>query len=252
MTPTIENAKSRIRKLLNVTAENGAATGEIENAMAAAQRLMDEHRLTEAEIAQDATDADPTAGYDVKSVYGGGDGRTVKWEAWLCLTVERIVGGIGVYSKGVASVRSEATGFATGKRAGHFVFFGDGESIEIAAELYNELRSTIAPMATGLYGNCYRGEGRSYAEGFVAGIDRKIAETTKERTAEATALVLVGSERATTWLAKAHGVKLKTRSTRANGGHSAEAHGRGVRDGQSQDVTVSRRAKLAGSAGLLT
>ena len=268
-TTTIDGVKSRIRKLLNLAADDAAAQGEIENAVAAAQKLMDAHHIAETDLAEKEAGtteiAETTDGYKRRTAYGGGDGRSVKWEGWLANAVTRAVGGIGCYLGGARAQRSTTTGFAKGtKRVGTYVFYGAGEEVDLGAELFAQLQLTIASMAVGLYGNCYRGVGRSYAEGFVAGISAKLREAENirkrsELTSSCTALATTGGttltqivarkkELAESWLSKSEGIKLGKGSNGRGGAHDGDAYGRGKADGRRADLSVSRRPRLGGGS----
>jgi len=55
----LDNVKDTIRKLLNLAENDGAADGEIDNALRFARRLMHQHHLSEEDI--DRSDPDSKA-----------------------------------------------------------------------------------------------------------------------------------------------------------------------------------------------
>lgn len=268
-----ERVIERIRKLLTLAGDTSATQGEIENAMRFAQRLMAEHEIAEHEAqAQGGEDrVDPRApirtdDYTRRTVPGGSE-RAATWEGWLGSYLADLVGGIGVYiNKREGATRREN---GIGVRVVGYCFYGDPEACELAADLWAELRETIATSAVMGYGGCYRGEGRAYAEGFVLGLIEKLreeraaerrgeAKALPDPTGQSTAIVPLRPDQraaldlvhkrkkdaASHWLKTSCGIKLGGGGS-AGGKHYAGAHAAGMRDGRSQTVTANRRRKLA-------
>jgi len=71
----------QIRKLLNVTSENGATKGEIENALVLAQRLMQKHNIDQSELFISINDIDQTL---IENKFKHGEAKFWIWDL-LCI-----------------------------------------------------------------------------------------------------------------------------------------------------------------------
>lgn len=216
----LNKIKDRIAKLLATASNQGSTQGEKDNAMMAAQILMDQYSLDQ-EDCERAEDQ-----FDRQAAEFTGK-RPARWEMVLSGFI-KMVFRIPVYRHGNA-----------------VKFYGRREKVEIAVAMYRELQATIRSSAKKNYGGYFRGDGAVYAEGFVMGLVQSYDETLRIRkqTPEGNALV-VKSEAlarketmaANQWLAE-QGTRLK--SATISGGSrtgSADAYGHGVSDGQNTNL----------------
>lgn len=266
MNNTVENVKARIRKLLNLAENNAATEGEVANAVAFAQRLMAEHHLSEDQVREGYQPNAHEVMADLEKLtmlqmatYGQGE-KLASWERTLASFVAKLIGSVGVYLNGTVRVRTAAGTLlfdAQGKvvERGSVKFYGEAEEVRLACELYADLGATIAAMARLQYGGVFRGEGRSYADGFVAGLYTKLSTAEKQAAGENTALALRCStivqakkQHAAAWL-KGQGVKLGSASRGGGREHHRGAYEQGKQDGAAQGVSVTRRGKLATAGG---
>jgi hypothetical protein len=248
MSDTVDNVKARIRKLLNL-AENDAATeGEVANAVAFAQRLMAEHHLSEHEVRQDCQPNAHAVMADLE--------KLASWERTLGSFVAKLIGSVGVYLNGTVRVRTAAGTLLYDSKGqpverGSVKFYGEAEEVRLACQLYTDLGLTIAAMARLQFGGVFRGEGRSYADGFVAGLYTKLSTAEKLAAGDnkalalrCTAIVQAKKQHAAAWL-KGQGVKLGSASRSGGREHHRGAYEQGKQDGAAQGVSVTCRGKLA-------
>lgn len=266
MSTTTDSVKARIRKLLQL-AENDAATdGEISNAIAFAQRLMAEHHLSEEQVKE----GDPVNLHAVQAdlekltmlrlaAFGQGE-KLASWEVTLSMFVSKLVGGVGVYGSGARTVRTATGTIMFDSRGRSMVrstvtFYGADEDVRLAQQLYVDIATTIAAMARLKFGGAFRGEGRSYGDGFVAGLQTKLREATAASAAESKslaircdAIVKAKVEHANKWL-KQQGVTLSSRG-HGSGSFHPSAFSAGKQDGLAADISAKRTTKLAAGAAL--
>lgn len=245
---THDTIKERIRKLLNL-ADGSTHDGEIDNALRFAQRLMDAHQLTRAQILDDPDGADSLANEQMarEAAYTG-SAKVSHWEGTLVMAVCQVVGSVQVYADRHHNGRT-----ADGLFIGHdrpraaMQFFGMAEDVSLAVALFTDTRQTITAMARLKFGGVYRGEGRSYCEGFTRALYRKTEETATERTAQCSAIIETTSGKALAWLNTEHDIKLSKSSGGSGGRHFGDANAEGRSDGQRCGFSANRRAKLTGS-----
>ena len=285
----IDKIKRRISAIL-AKAEDGSGTTEEEAASALefARRLMLRHQLTESDLGEGAKRTPSEIAADTEYAQEGGftSGRNLSaWEGSLAWAVVAVVGTVGVYVDGQRKRRSRESGNlvfdARGRadRATRLLFYGPAEDARDAAALFEEWSVLIAALARMKYGGAFRGEGRSYAEGFVVGLHERLRRSReRERAAiesarglaissgdaaiaaqaerdddQCSALVVVGANaimeakkrRGESWL-KDQGVRLSSRGGGGGGAHHGEAFGAGQRDGRSAGFSRTRTAKLGG------
>lgn len=263
--------RDRIRKLLALAENDGAAAGEIENALRFADRLMAEHNLTRAQVieADGHARAAELERMDRVSIHANGAKHST-WEGQLARYVCELIGGVYVYSDSPAPVYA-APGIcrfdANGRRVigARYCFYGDAEGIQVAADTFRELSTLIAAMARLRYGSVMKGDGAVYALGFVCGLQDQMREgRQKERAgtaqpAQPGAIVLSSSQRnaldkwhtenaskAKNWLASAHGIHLRTTSRSAGYSGDGNAGAAGRADGRAANVRSGRAPKLSG------
>lgn len=91
----IGKIKERIRKLLNLAADDGAAEGEIDNALRAARRLMLQHQIGEDDVAAAPEQLKTPEQIAADTSYGtakswGAPGRAPAWIGQLAMAVAAI------------------------------------------------------------------------------------------------------------------------------------------------------------------
>lgn len=262
MTDNQDRIARKIRKLLAIAEDDAASAAEVQNAMGFARRLMDAHHVSEDDLAHEPADdyqRVDQAQFAERHAFVGR--RIYCWESMLSGFVSKFVGAAGYIDDRVRPVRNHA-GFVQRDDAGHvregksFVFYGVAEDGAIAAELYYELRQLIVSMAVIKWGGCYKGDGATYAEGFVAGLSTQLTrgKQVEQSSGTTTAMILLARRddlvkykraKADEWLIQKHGAKLVAgprRSGSSTGSRSAYSEGRS--DGAATSVSAARNRKL--------
>lgn len=266
----IEKVKANIRAMLNLANDSAATEGEINNAMRFVAKLMEQHHLTD----EDLSEVDDKI-LELERKATGQEGayfqghKVSEWEcsvaSFCCvlLGVKYYIGGPELYR-----VNGVVQYFPDGKRMTKrtIQFYGIAEDVEIARQLFLEITTTIASLGKLKWGGVFRGEGREYCTGFVAGIwdkyredqdsQLKLANKDTTKTSKSTALVAIESrelvltkklELAEAYLKKSN-IKLKGSigfSSKRTYNGQARADGRA--DGQRHNVSVTRNKKLRSS-----
>lgn len=256
---TLENAKDKIRKLLRV-AENDAATdGEIENAMRAAQALMHAYHLSEEEVKNQPEDVKREIKFTQRQAWTKG-ARLSTWEIDLIHFICKFLGTVQWYYISGSVERRDTNGILkrnpeTGEvlKQTQLTFFGPADEVELALEMLEELQTVIYTMARLKYGTTFKGAGRSYAEGFTAGLQTKLKKVNQQLTSDSTsralvvqsnAIVEVVKKDAKKWLQQAAGIKLRAGDSRERMRNDSSAYGQGKQDGMNTDVTANRKKRL--------
>lgn len=258
-----DRIKRRIRGLLNLAQGDGAAEGEISNAMRMAADLMAEHHISQADIEAEAAAAQACGAKPVDIKMGQADGAcgTMKlstWESVLSDAIESLVGSVKCY-RTHTNVKTGSVFGATERRS-VLRFYGPAEDAQLAAGLFDEWQQVIAAMAIGRYRGCWKGDGAMYAYGFAKTLRARAEEAAKARTAISTAstraIVQVGSgtladvlrhkqQLASNWLRDDQKVKLCSGGSRSGySAGSSNAYAQGRTDGSRADFSVNRRHKL--------
>ena len=259
-----DRIKRRIRGLLNLAAGDGAAEGEIDNAMRMAAELMQEHHITQADVEAEAAAAQACGAPAAKVEMGQADGvcgtsKLSTWESVLSTAVEILVGSVKCY-RTHAQVKTGSVFGATESRS-VLRFYGPAEDAQLAAGLFDEWRQVIGTMAVGLYKGCWKGDGAMYAYGFATTLCKRAREAAQARTqistASTQAIVHVASgtladvlrhkqQLASNWLRDE--MKIKLCSGGRGGGYSSgsvSALAQGRADGSRAEFSAKRRHKLA-------
>lgn len=267
MSNSIDKIKDNIRAMLNLARNDGAAEGEIANALAFAQRLMDTHNLSEDDLDTSELTAIDLEKAEFTQQFASLDTQRLStWEGQIGMFVCKFIGGVKCYHPGgTAPVRSAATGAVklgpdgNPLQAARLAFYGVAEDVELAVDLFHEIRTCVAAMARIRYGSVYRGVGREYCEGFASGLWSKIKTEQSNQLADArkkggNALVLVEKrnelvakkrEMADIWLRNDQGIKLGKRySSRSSSIYDPNARAQGRRDGQAHNTVAARKMKL--------
>lgn len=256
-----------IRALLNLANNSAAAQGEIDNAMRFAASLMEKHQLTEedvADVGEKVLDLENQSFAELKAWFGGY--KFCQWESQAASFACAFVGGVKWYYNEGVPYRDEhgiVQTFFDGKTKyrTQVTFYGIAEDVEIAFAVYNELLMTVASMAKLKWNSVYRGAGRNYCEGFLAGLwskwykdkdsQKKLAhQPTSGSTALAVidgrALIVKRKEELTEqWLEKQRGIKLKSQKRSHSGSFDATAHNDGRSDGERYKASGERNRKLS-------
>lgn len=231
----IEKIKQKLIKLIRLSEDDTVKDGEISNALAKAQQIMAQHNLTREDIDSAAADPYEKVKMDRTRAFFYGVKRTA-WESHLGIFICDFHGTVKVYTINESDL--------SGKRRACLMFYGPADEAECAADLFAELSTAIAMMATTRYGGFARKDGATYAEGFVTGLAEKLtAEKILLRNPEdekTAALMVVSDERslairnkADLWLAKDCGINL------GRGSGTRGAFNQGRTDGS--NYSVSRR-----------
>ncbi len=242
----------RVRKLMAF--RDGTATeAEVENALSLASRLMEQHAIDREEVAaaggggRDGSDS--AAGPPRARGESPLGGNVAHWEVWLAIAVREAVPGVSYYTN---SFYGDGSPNRPGQGRRSWVFwYGPEAAVEIARMLFDETRVIIATLAAGMYGGCYRGRGRSYAEGFAQALYRRVQREREqsERREQVTAIVRRDAAANDQWLAREHGVHLTRRSSRRGGTVDQEAFEHGRSDGQRHEFSGIRPRVQAASHG---
>ena len=255
---SLDNVKSRIRKLLALAEDDAQGEAEVCTAMKLAEAALEKYHLDRADI-----EADQQESAQIQEEYGANDAfmRGVKmtaWESTLGRAIDLLVGSVKHYH----SYGIQKTGtFKAPKYKSKFIWYGPAEDVELATELFGEWQHVIATLAINKFGGFARKEGGSYAMGFAKSLEEKAEMTYNSRkstiTKSTTALVHCNSgsladvlnkkrEHASVWL-KTTGVKLGgkvhgTRASMAYDGYNAYEFGR--MDGRHAEFSAARKRKL--------
>lgn len=252
----LDKVKSRIRKLLNLAADDAQADGEISAAMKLAEQAMVKYQLELADIEADDTQETPAESID-RVFAKCRTSRLTQWESKLASAIVELVGSIKWYQ----AMQQVQTGAFQKTRQSVVCFYGPAEDVRIASELFAEFIDVIATMACGKFGGCIKGQGATYAYGFASALKEKAYAASQERariiTPSTTAIVkrsegsladvlVAKKERASQWLAES-GIKLSnTSSSRGYNWNSntRSAYDCGKQDGSRSDFSANRMKKL--------
>ena len=241
---SLSNVKDKLRKLLNLSTNAGAAEGEVDNAMAAATRLMTQHNLTREDVDMHAQD--PVQNVRLGRHASVSLGRNFSsWEGMLAVFVKEFIGYLDCYK--TPSIALKKNGVAVLDEDGHprfgtmVYFYGSEDSAEAAVEVYEELRDTIQAMGLLLHRGWFKGDGAVYCQGFCDGLDsaykRSVAKL-KICDEQTTALVIVDAKnqeamsiKAKAWLKLTHGIGNLRRARSGGARGSASAYREGQSDG---------------------
>ena len=259
----MSDIKERIRRLLNLANDNDAQ-GEIENALRFARRLMLRAGLTEDDFKERSV-------HEIAADLEYGDRQTTttgakmsQWESWLSTAIAQLVGSVGVYCKGKGVIRDEnglvkLDAKGRPKKGVQVIFYGPVVDAAEAVELFNEWALVIAAMGRARFGGVFRGEGRSYCEGFASALHEKLRKILKieQTTAQlgesdstalsvirGNALMIAKKTQGKRWL-QTQGVQLRSRGG-GGGEHHSGAFDSGRADGSRADFSRSKVKRITG------
>lgn len=176
----IDSIIAKVQKLLALA--NSSNANEAASAAAAANRLIDQYRLSEADIATDSVEIDPMM-EDDHFIYE--TGRIIPWKQSL---VTVIAGHYG------CAVFNSVT-YPTGRKVSRFKLVGRKSDIAIVNYMFSYLSTECMRLCEK---EAY-GQGKvfaaSYCAGFVAGIRQQLSESRKEaeKVATSTAIVAINN-----------------------------------------------------------
>lgn len=205
------------------------------------------------------------------------DAKLSTWELTLAWAVSELIGTVKFYLGGDTERRNEAGTLqfnsVTGvpMRSKVLVFYGPAEECRDAREMMREWSLAIASLGRMKFGGVFRGDGRSYCEGFTEALRAKVASIKREEHAlieaqRAQAQLPAGQTRSTalmvtsgltimeaklartqTYLTEELGLKLSKGTARYGGGRqNFDARGEGRKDGQRANFSHSPTKKLGG------
>jgi len=173
---SIDNVISKVKKLLSLA--NSSNANEAANAAALANRLIDQYRLSTADIAEETGDIDPLM-EDEGFVYE--TGRIIPWKQSLVTTLARHYG---------CAVFNSVT-YPNGRKVSRFKLVGRKSDIAIVNYMFSYLSAECARLCEK---EAY-GQGKvfaaSYCAGFVAGIGEQLNTSRKEAQAAASSNAIV-------------------------------------------------------------
>jgi hypothetical protein len=226
--PTHERIIARIRKMLTLAQDGAATEGEIENAMRLARQLLDEHNLTEQDVAPPpGASAHASAGIQqAPSRFRTGWGR---WREMLALAAGKLT-DCGV----VFHTRPDKRQCA--------IFVGTSLDTTIALEMFAYLETTAKTLARQHYGpGKWKPAHRQYALGFANTCFSRASRATETSSAAAgtTAIVVRKAEMVKSYIREEMRSRT-TRMTKARIKHP-DAYVRGCEDGKRIDLSTSHR-----------
>lgn len=176
----IDSIISKVKKLLALSSSSNA--NEAANAAALANKLIDQYRLSTADLSGDSSEIDPMM-EDQGFVYE--TGRIIQWKSHLvCLLASHY--GCAVFN---------SLSYPQGRKVSRYKLVGRKSDIAIV----NYMFAYISSECSRLCEKEAHGKGRifanSYCEGFVSGIRSQLSESRKEAEKEATGAAIVAINR---------------------------------------------------------
>jgi hypothetical protein len=248
MKTELQDIKTKLVKLINLS-ENGAASqGEIDNALNMAARIMAKHNLTRDDI--DLTSSQPTKNVRMSRAYVSClNSNSTTWEGNLASFCVEFIGNIDYYkTNGFYSLDKS-------KKITVYFFYGSLDEVEIAIELFTELQEAIYMMAMIRFQNFYSKKGGSYCEGFIEGLEQSYhTEKLKLRGDEMTNALMIKSnntslmikESAKDWLYLTHKIKLRMGQGTSGASGGTDARTIGKKDGSNYSIGKRSNTKKIG------
>ncbi len=228
---------NKIKKLLSLANDKAAFDGEVDGALRAVRNLMLKHNIEQADVdAHDPSKAQQTKFARRQTDSLGKDLST--WEAYLMVAICELIGTIKCYR----TYNKTAEGFTV------IYFYGPEQDTETAKQMFIEWTEIIATMARMKFKTVFRGDGRSYAEGFAVGLQTKVK---KIRDADNLigeyrgALVLMENkkEQAAQWFAKEFSTNLVIRK-KVHNKQNVNAWLNGKQDGLNSEFKINENKSL--------
>lgn len=263
---TLDDIKRKLQGILAKAKQgSGATEEEAQAALEFARRLMLKHQIDETDLQSGPARSVHEIAADLEYGQAIGYSEGAKMSTWakiLAAAVKNLIGTVDAYSgrrNTVSrnldnSVKFDELGLP--EKGCQMIFYGPAEDARDAVLLFNEYCILVAAMARLKYGGALRGEGRSYAEGFVMALYKKVDQIKKDeqrqiQSCQSSALILVSSlslmqaklEKAQQWLKEEQGVRLK-KGTGGSGQHHSHAFDDGQVDGNNTNFQHQRIKKL--------
>ncbi len=176
----IDKVIAKVQRLLSLSSSSNA--NEAAAAMNAANKLIDQYRLSEADLSSNHSDLDPMM-EDSDSIYE--TGRINPWKSTLVVVLAKHYG---------CAVFNNMT-FPNGRKVSHYKLVGRKSDIAIVRYFFAYLMAECQRLCE----KEAHGKGKvfanSYCFGFVAGIKQQLLESRKEAEKEATGNAIVAINR---------------------------------------------------------
>ena len=216
---SIENVIAKVQKLLALSKSSNA--NEAAAAANAANKLIDQYRLSVADLSEDSAEIDPMM-EDSGVVYE--TGRIVPWKQSLVVTLSQ--------HYGCATFISLV--YPTGRKVSRFKLVGRKSDIAIVNYMFAYLASECARLCEKEAHGRGKVFANSYCVGFVAGIRQQLSESRKEAEKEATGTAIVAinnrHKEASEFMNKLH--KLKNAKGSNSSQIDSNAYMAGLRQGK--------------------
>lgn len=226
MEQELDNAVSRIKKLLAYAGDKSASPGEIENALGHATRLMQKFNLEQKDIVLDADKRQKA--FEQISTHDGYSraGRIDAFDIHM-VQVCKIVCDVDAYT---------STKYDSGKERQHLIFVGFAADCQIAIAMYHELLATMRALIKVRFPDTWRKNQKAYCTGFVQGLIDKAKRFKDSIAAEAgtTSIVLAKDKLVQEWIEK--NLNLSFRKNRRGKMKFGSAFMSGASDGASVDL----------------
>lgn len=203
MDTKINSVIDKVQKLLALSKSSNV--NEATAAAAAANKLIDQYRLSEADIATSDTEIDPLI-EDDGFIYE--TGRIVPWKSSLVITLAKHYG----------CALFNSTHFPNGRQVSRYKLVGRTSDIQITKYMFNWLMMECQRLSE----KEARGKGRvfaaSYCQGFVAGVKQQLMksrEEAKQQASQASIIKIDAREQ------EAHELMNKLHKLRSNKSQSA-------------------------------
>ena len=224
---------AKVAKLLGLAKNEAASENEAAVALAQAKKLMAAHDLAETEILVD-DDGNKSAKINVVDQPGFVAKRNsmMQWEKGLSVAVAALTETSVYISRGGGYISIR--------------FVGTESDVAIAGEMFKYLRTSVSRLARADYKQGSLAW-RSFCQGYVIGIHKKIQDIVRERDAqedpesETTALIFVGKKDAIAQFTEGLGLGKDRRQGSQDVDRDAYVHGR--LEGAVADVGTSARLK---------
>ena len=178
----MSNVKGKIRKLLSIAKDRAASEHEIESCLRKAERLMYEHRLSEADLSDSFEDLDEDARNELcakRSIYLRS--RCYRWENELAAFIQSFIGGINYCFDRGESPDALPDEDGNTNDVSIMIYYGLADDVELAVEMFVSLHRLIKDLAVARHNSCFRGSGASFAEGYVLAQGRQLDTERLER-----------------------------------------------------------------------
>lgn len=252
---SVDSIKERIKMLLRVAKDDAATEGEINNALGFAKKLILAHHLNEDELWKESS----VVQNEMKQykVFCQSNGFCA-WESVLAGFVGRTIGSIYVYH-GAPEAQTSKNGILRTDNKGEpiikkpVIFVGETVEAELAKEMFKDLYTLTMSMAKLRTGTCFRGPGKSYAEGFVSGLIKKaeiqdalLEKTTGRELVVKSKAIIEYKQKEVSKYMESRGIRLGKTKQLSSWGKDYNFYGKGFVDGNQVNVDQYTRRRIEG------